>query len=168
MFPIVYNEPLFRPPGEAYSVIFQVTIGCSWNKCAFCEMYTSKQFRVRPFEDVLTEIKQMASFYPEARKIFLGDGNAMVLSAGKLIPILNELNNHFPKLRQISCYALPKEILSKTEDELEELRKRKLSLLYIGLESGDNEILEIINKGETQQTSIEGILKAKDANIKRD
>ncbi|MCK4287711.1 MAG: radical SAM protein [Bacteroidales bacterium] len=163
---INYNEPLFRPPSEAYSLIFQVTLGCSWNKCAFCEMYTSKKFKVRKQEEIFNEIKEVAAITQDVRKIFLADANAMVLSSGKLLDILNELNNNFPRINRVSAYALPKDISSKTDEELIELRKAGLKLIYVGIESGDNEVLKSVNKGETFNSTVDGLLKAKKAGIK--
>ncbi len=163
---IDYNEPLFRPPSEAYSLIFQVTLGCSWNKCAFCEMYTSKKFKVRKQEEIFNEIKEVAAITQDVRKIFLADANAMVLSSGKLLEILNELNNNFPRINRVSAYALPKDISSKTDEELSELRKAGLKLIYVGIESGDNEVLKSVNKGETFNSTVDGLLKAKKAGIK--
>ncbi len=163
---INYNEPLFRPPSEAYSLIFQVTLGCSWNKCTFCEMYTSKKFKVRKQEEIFNEIKEVAAITQDVRKIFLADANAMVLSSGKLLGILNELNNSFPRINRVSAYALPKDISSKTDEELSELRKAGLKLIYIGIESGDDEVLKSVNKGETFNSTVDGLLKAKKAGIK--
>jgi radical SAM superfamily enzyme YgiQ (UPF0313 family) len=165
-FPIQYNEPLFRPPAEANSLIFQVTLGCSWNKCAFCEMYTSKQFQVKKEADIVEEIKAAASFYPDVRRIFLADGNAMVLSTNKLKKILTAINETFPKIARISAYALPKDISTKSKDDLVELKNLGLKLIYVGIESGDDDVLKLVNKGETYNSTIEGLLKAKQAGIK--
>ena len=164
--PIDYNEPLFRPPSEAYSLIFQVTLGCSWNKCAFCEMYSSKKFKVRKFEEVKSEIISVSKEYGDVKKVFLADGNAMVLSSIKLMEILSELNLNFPKLNRVSAYALPKDISSKTKEELIELKNAGLKLLYLGIESGDDEVLKMINKGETYNSTLDGLLKAREAGIK--
>jgi radical SAM superfamily enzyme YgiQ (UPF0313 family) len=163
--PIQYHEPVFRPPAEAYSAILQVTLGCSWNKCAFCEMYTSKSFKMKSFPEVQTDIKKLAQYYQGVKKIFLADGNAFVLSAGHLIPILNEINTHFGKIQRISSYALPKDIAGKSISELKQIRELGLKLLYIGIESGDDELLKLINKGETFQSMVDGILKAYEAGI---
>jgi len=164
--PIQYDEPLFRPPGEARSAIIQATIVCSWNKCAFCEMYTSKKFRIRPFDDLKKEIANLAYHYQHhARKIFIGDGDAFVLSTQKLLPLLREINQQFGRIQRISIYASPRQIFEKTEEELKELRKAGLKLLYIGIESGDNELLRRINKGETFKTTMDGIRKAHQAGI---
>jgi len=163
--PISYNEPVFRPPAEAYSAIVQATIGCSWNKCAFCEMYTSKKFRVRSLDELKPEIETLANFYRGTKKVFLADGNAFVLSANKLIPVLNEINEQFGKIQRISSYALPKDIANKSESELKELKALGLKLLYIGIETGDDELLKLINKGETFNSTVGGVLKAHAAGI---
>ncbi len=163
--PIHYNEPVFRPPAEANAAIIQATIGCSWNRCAFCEMYTSKKFRVRPFEEIKEDITKLSRYYQGVKKIFLADGNAFVLSANRLLPILDEINSSFGRLQRISAYALPSDIASKTPEELHEIRQAGLKLLYIGIESGDDELLTLINKGETFASMADGIVKAHDAGI---
>lgn len=160
-----YDEPVFRPPAEANSAIVQATLGCSWNRCAFCEMYTSKKFKVRNFEELKPEIELLAKYYLGVKKVFLADGNAFVLSANKLIPILTEINNQFGKIQRISSYALPKDIICKTDSELRDLRGLGLKLLYIGIETGDDELLKLINKGESSGSTVEGITKAHAAGI---
>lgn len=164
-YPIQYDQPLFRPPAEAYSAIIQATIGCSWNKCAFCEMYTSKKFKIRKPEEIFNDISVLSQFTPDAKRVFLADGNAFVLSADKLLDIIDFINQKFNKLQRISAYAMPRDILNKTDDELLQLRQKGLKLLYIGLETGDDELLRLINKNETFQSSIDGILKAHKAGI---
>jgi radical SAM superfamily enzyme YgiQ (UPF0313 family) len=163
--PVHYDAPLFRPPAEAYSVILQATLGCSWNRCAFCEMYTSKKFRVREPGTVMEEIRILAEQYPVARKVFVADGNAMVLSSQRLSALLEEIRHCFPKLQRVAAYALPKEILAKSNEELKTLRNLGLKLLYIGIETGNDELLKMVNKGETAQSTADGILKAHDAGI---
>lgn len=165
-FPIEYNEPLFRPPSEAGSLILQVTYGCTWNKCAYCEMYTSKKFSIKKEEDIQAEINAVAKMDPGIRKIFLADGNPMTLSADRLLNILNQINKAFPKIRRVSAYANPKDILSKTPEELKALKDAGLKLLYVGVESGDEEVLQMACKGETVETTTKGLLKAKEAGIK--
>jgi radical SAM superfamily enzyme YgiQ (UPF0313 family) len=160
-----YDEPVFRPPAEARSAILQATLGCSWNKCAFCEMYTTKKFRARSLDELKLEIEYLAEAYKGVKKIFLADGNAFVLSANKLAPILSEINKQFGKLQRISSYALPKDIVNKSDDELKELKSLGLKLLYIGIETGDDELLKLINKGETFNSTIDGIQKAHNAGI---
>ena len=165
-FPIQYNEPLFRPPSEAESLILQVTYGCSWNKCAFCEMYSSKSFKIRNEEEIIKDINSTAHAYQGIRKIFLADGNPMILATKKILPILYAIKNTFPKVRRVSTYALPRDILSKSLEELKTLREAGLNLIYIGIESGDDELLLKINKGETYNSTVDGLFKAKEAGIK--
>lgn len=160
-----YDEPLFRPPAEAYSAIIQATLGCSWNRCAFCEMYTSKKFKVRSIDELKPEIETLSRIYSGAKKVFLADGNAFVLSANKLIPILEEINKHFGRIQRVSSYAMPRDIISKSDEELKNLRELGLKLLYIGMETGDDELLKLIDKGETANSTVEGILKAHNAGI---
>lgn len=164
-FPINYDEPLFRPPSEGMSLIIQVTLGCSWNKCAFCEMYTSKQFRARKEEDVFSDILAFKPYASQIRKVFLADGDAMVLSTNRLLRILSELKNTFPKLQRISAYASPRNLNDKSVAEMQELQKAGLSLLYVGIESGDNSVLEMVNKGETFESIVSGLNKSKQAGI---
>lgn len=163
---IDYNEPLFRPPSEAYSLIFQLTLGCSWNQCAFCEMYSSKKFRARKEEDVFREIDTIKSSQLNTRKVFLADGNAFVLSYERLNRIMIKLNESFPKLNRVSAYALPKDILSKSDDELKTLAENGLKLLYVGIESGDDELLKIIHKNEDYNSTVMALVKARKAGIK--
>lgn len=163
---INYDEPLFRPPSEAYSLILQVSLGCAWNKCAFCEMYSSKQFRLRPEEEIFAEIESLAHHADQIRKVFLADGNAMVLSFDKLSRILDKLNATFPKLNRVSAYALPRDIESKTNEELKILADKGLKLLYVGIESGDDELLDRINKGEDYRSTSLALQKARQAGIK--
>jgi len=165
-FPIKYKQPLFRPPSEAHSLILQITYGCSWNKCAFCEMYSSKSFKIKPFQEIKNEIELVSNYASSIRKIFLADGDAMVLSSNKLLKVLDEINLKFPKIRRISSYAKPKDIANKSVFELQELKQAGLNLLYVGIESGDDEVLKNINKGETYKTTLEGLQKAKEAGIK--
>jgi len=128
-------------------------------------MYTSKKFAARSFDALKPEIIQLAQTFPKAKKIFLADGNAFVLSANKLLPILSEINHQFERIQRISSYALPKDILSKSEKELKDLRALGLKLLYVGIETGDDELLRLVNKGETYYSTVEGIQKAHDAGI---
>ncbi len=165
-FPINYEEPLFRPPSEAQSLIFQVTIGCAWNRCAFCEMYSKKTFRIKKEEEVILEIEAASKLYPDTRRIFLADGNPMVLSAHKLLRILKAINLFFPKINRVSTYALPSDIRSKTPEELIKLKEAGLKLIYVGVESGDDEVLLRNNKSETYKSTVEGLQKAKDAGIR--
>lgn len=164
--PIQYDEPLFRPPSEAYSLILQVTLGCSWNRCAFCEMYTTKKFHVKPEEEIFHEIQLVNESGMDVRKVFLADGNAMVLSTNKLMRITNQLKRTFPKLSRISSYAIAKDLEFKSVEELTELREAGLKLIYVGIETGNNELLRLINKDESSWSVRDNLLKAKKAGIK--
>lgn len=165
-YPISYEQPLFRPPSEAYSLILQITSGCSWNKCVFCEMYSTKTFRIKPFDKIKEEIQAIANSNLRFNKIFLADGDAMVLSFDKLIKILNEINNRFEKIRRISIYARPSDFARKSIQELKELKAAGLDLAYVGVESGNDKVLHLVNKGETYKSTVEGLQKAKEAGIK--
>lgn len=166
--PIDYIQPVFRPPSEGRSLILQVTNGCSWNKCTFCEMYTApqKKFSPKAEDKVIEEIKRCGEQIPQTRRVFLGDGDAMVLSYRRLKAILEAIKEFMPSVTRVSAYCLPRNIKKKSEEELRELRELGLSLIYIGAESGDDEVLEKINKGETFETTKDSILKAKAAGIK--
>jgi radical SAM superfamily enzyme YgiQ (UPF0313 family) len=164
--PFAYDEPLFRPPSEAYSLIFQITTGCAWNRCTFCEMYTKKRFRTKSFDEIKAEIRTAAGMNLGVKKVFLADGDAMVLSATKLLPILSEINSQLKGIRRISAYAKPKDLASKSLEELKALKAAGLELVYVGVESGDDEVLKHVNKGETFESTKEGLLKAKKAGIK--
>ncbi|OGP12957.1 MAG: hypothetical protein A3I75_03525 [Deltaproteobacteria bacterium RIFCSPLOWO2_02_FULL_50_16] len=160
-----YHEPLFRPPSEASSLIFQVTLGCSWNQCAFCEMYTTKKFRARPFDEIETEIRAAALTYPKTEKVFLADGDALVLNNKKLIPILHLLYEKFPHLKRVSSYALPKNLLVKSVNDLKEVQKAGLTLIYYGVETGDPFLLKKINKGTSREEMMEGMTRAHEAGL---
>jgi radical SAM superfamily enzyme YgiQ (UPF0313 family) len=164
-FPIQYNEPLFRPPSEGKSLILQITLGCSWNKCSFCEMYTSKQFQARKEVDIFKDIDAFLPYNTQIRRIFLADGDPLVLSTDRLLRILTKLKDTFPKLNRISTYASPSNLSRKSDAELKELYEAGLTLLYVGIESGDSQVLECIEKGETFQTTIEGLNKSKAAGM---
>ena len=164
--PITYDEPVFRPPSEAYSLILQPTIGCSWNRCAFCEMYTSKKFRIKSEEELFTEIDQAAVHFPKTRKVFLADGNAMVLGTDKLLHILSYLNEKFNKPSRVTTYAIPKDMKNKSVDELRALQQAGLKMIYVGIETGDDDLLKMIDKGETSESTIASLQKAKMAGIK--
>jgi len=129
-------------------------------------MYTSKKFKVRNKEDVFNEINSVAEFSDDIKKVFLADGNAMVLSTNKLLRILTHLNEKFPKLTRISAYAIAKDLENKTTEELRALKDAGLKLLYIGIETGDDELLKLIDKGETYESTVKNLLKAKEAGIK--
>lgn len=142
------NEGMvFRPPSEAHSFILRITTGCSHNACTYCTMYRSVAFCVRPSEEVVAQIEAAKPYDRHIRRIFLADGNAMVLATDRLLAILHVLQQSFPRLQRVSCYAGPKDILNKTPSELAALREAGLRLVYFGLESGDELVLKQVNKG---------------------
>ncbi|HEX2557364.1 MAG TPA: radical SAM protein, partial [Nitrososphaera sp.] len=158
---IMYDYPLYRPPSEADSMIFQVTLGCSFNKCSFCNMYRTKEYSERPWEEIKAEIDVAAKFYPDTHRVFLADGDAINLPNGMLVQILKYLYSKFPALERVSCYAMPMNILQKKDGELKELRTAGLRMLYIGIESGSNIVLRKVTKGATYQTIVQACQKAK-------
>jgi radical SAM superfamily enzyme YgiQ (UPF0313 family) len=129
-------------------------------------MYTTKKFRIRPLDEVLREVRKAGQAMPEIKKVFLADGNALVLDYAYLMDLFSALNNSFPKLNRISAYALPGDILKKSDKELADLSDAGLKLLYVGIESGDDEVLKMINKSETASSTVQGLLKAKTAGIR--
>lgn len=170
LFPIRYVEPVYRPPSEADSLILPVTDGCSWNKCTFCEMYTSpqKQFRPRDEAEVLDSIRRCGEQYGDAlKRIFLADGDAMTLSTRRLTIILDAIRRELPGVRRVSSYCLPRNVRKKSVSELQDLAALGLSLVYVGAESGDDEVLTRVSKGETQATTREALEKLQQAGIKR-
>lgn len=168
--PIRYIEPVFRPPSEAESLILPVTDGCSWNKCTFCEMYTApqKQFRAREEDEVLDSIRRCGErFAGDVRRVFLADGDATVLSTRRLLAILAAIRTHLPAVRRISSYCLPRNLRKKSAAEVKELADAGLSMVYVGAESGDDEVLARVNKGETFDTTCDALDKFAAAGITR-
>lgn len=160
-----YIEPVFRPPSEARSLILQITNGCSWNQCTFCEMYTQpqKKFRMKSQQDIDTELQQVAATGLSVRRIFLADGDAMTLSYRRLRRILESIRTHLPDVQRVSSYCLPRNLNNKSVEELTELRELGLSLFYVGCESGDDLVLERVCKGETFASSLAALEKIKAA-----
>ncbi len=161
-----YEGSLYRPPSEAYSYILQVTIGCSHNRCTFCNMYLEKQFRVRPLDDVLEDLVMARRAYRRVNRIFLADGDALIVKTSDLRAILGTIKNLFPECERVTSYASARDLLLKTPEELEELHALGLDMIYLGLESGSEKVLRDINKGVTVEETVEGALKAKAAGIK--
>ncbi|MFC3151620.1 radical SAM protein [Litoribrevibacter euphylliae] len=166
-FPIDYIEPVFRPPSEAKSLILQVTNGCSWNNCTFCEMYTApqKKFRVKPVEELDAELERMVKAMPYLARIFLADGDAMTLSYRRLKEVLECIRKHYPNIERVTAYCLPRNLKNKTVEQLQELRDLGLTMVYVGCESGDDTVLEKVQKGESYESSKEALLKLKAAGI---
>jgi len=167
-FPVNYVEPVFRPPSEARSLIFQVTNGCSWNRCSYCEMYTDpqKKFRPRAEAELLAEIRACGEQGVEARRVFLADGDALVLSMRRLRNILGEIRSSLPSVSRVSSYCLPSNLKNKSAEDLQELESLGLKVIYVGAESGDDMVLQHIDKGETYATTANALLRARAAGIK--
>ena len=168
MYPLNYIEPVFRPPSEWKSLILQVTNGCSWNRCTFCDMYTQPQKRFRPASvtDIEAQVRGLAEGGHRVQRVFLADGDAMTLSTRRLKEYLIAIKNYYPDVQRISSYCLPRNLQKKTVDELAELRELGLSLMYVGCESGDDEVLELVEKGESYQSSLKALQKIKAAGMK--
>ena len=163
---LYYDMPLWRPPSEAESQIFQVTLGCSFNRCSFCSMYRSKAFSVRPLAEVEREIHYIARMNPSVRRVFLADGDALACPTEHLVALLTLLKEAFVSLQRITSYALPSNLLRKSVDELRSLREHGLQMIYYGIESGSPEILKRITKGATPRSMVEGLGKAREAGLK--
>jgi radical SAM superfamily enzyme YgiQ (UPF0313 family) len=162
-----YEEPIYRPPSEANAYIVQATVGCSWNHCTYCDMYRSKKFRVRDLDETLEDIETAGrSFGDSVDKVFVADGDALVLSMDTWGAILDACHRTFPRLRRVSAYATAINLLEKTPADLQRLRRSGLSLLYIGPESGDDVTLKRIAKGAGFDEHTEAAAKAREAEIK--
>lgn len=146
-----YDYPLYRPPSEAYSLIIQTTLGCSQNKCTFCSMYKSKKFTIKPLEQIKKEIDFFRMYVKKAERIFLADGDALIMPMKILKEIFIYINEKFPEAERISLYGSPKSILLKTPEELLELKKLGLGLIYLGVESGSDKILSSVKKGASRE-----------------
>ena len=167
-FPIGYIEPVFRPPSEAHSLILPVTNGCSWNSCTFCEMYTSpqKKFRARDEAEVLDEIRRCGEQLI-VQRVFLADGDALVLPTHRLLRILEQIRQCLPEVQRVSSYCLPRNLRKKSVAELQELADAGLGMAYVGAESGDDEVLALVNKGETYESTLSALDKLGAAGIAR-
>lgn len=162
-----YIEPLFRPPSEARSLIFQITVGCSQNSCTFCGMYKRKKFRIRPVEEIIGEIAAIPKRYiPTIDRVFIADGDALVYPFDGLVTLLDALASAFPRLTRIGSYASPNSLMTKNQDQLAVLREKKLRILYFGLESGEDETLAQIKKGFTAEEMAQQAIKARTAGMK--
>ena len=152
-----YEGDIYRPPSEAYSYILQITIGCAHNKCTFCGSFKAKQFRIRKLEEVYEDLNMAREYYRKVGRIFLADGDALVCKNEYLLSILKRIKEQFPECQRVGIYGRAKDVLRKTDEELAELRDNGITILYIGVESGNPEILRRINKGETREELIEAV-----------
>lgn len=161
-----YDYPLYRPPAEANSLIIQASLGCSHNACTFCSMYVTKKYKVRSIEELHQEIGLLSETYPETQRIFLADGDALGLATDHLLKILELLNKYFKNLRRVSIYASAGNLLEKSIEELAILKEHKLSLIYFGVESGNDELLKKIKNGAGHNEIVEALNKASEAGLK--
>ncbi len=162
-----YEGDIYRPPSEADAYILQATVGCSWNACTYCDMYRAKRFRERDLAEVLEDVAEAgAALGPRVDKVFVADGDALVMSLDRWLPLLEALKAAFPRLRRVSCYAMARNLLAKSPAELATLRDAGLSLVYVGPESGDDVTLRRIAKGGTHDEHVEAAARAREAGIR--
>jgi len=163
---IEYDMPLWRPPSEARSLIIQATLGCSHNRCTFCRMYKTKRFRVRQESEVFADLDRAAKVMGSSvRRIFLADGDAMVLPTDRMCALLERCHDRFEHLDRVTCYATPENLLRKADDDLVRIRRAGLTMVYYGVESGDDPVLEEVHKGATADEIAQGAAKAHHAGL---
>ena len=160
-----YSGAVYRPPSEARSLIVQCTLGCSHNKCAFCTMYKDKKFSINPIEQVLSDLDEARAYGRYIEKIFLADGDALILPMDYLLTVLDYIRDHFPTCKRVAAYATTKAIMRKTDEELRTLREHGLGIVYIGLESGNEELLKKFCKGVTAEEIVLNAIRCKQAGI---
>jgi radical SAM superfamily enzyme YgiQ (UPF0313 family) len=160
-----YEGMIFRPPSEADSLILQVTVGCSYHRCTFCGAYQGKSFRVKSFEEVKEDIDEVSSYGSQIRKVFLADGDALIIPQKGLVRILTSLREKLRGLERVGIYANAKDILRKDADDLKELRDSGLGIIYLGLESGNSEILKRIKKNATIDQMVQAAKRVKESGI---
>jgi len=162
---IRYEGDVYRPPSEANSLIIQATVGCSGNTCAFCKMYKAKKFRMRPLADVLEDLRRARGWFGRIERIFIADGDALILPMDRWTAILAQIRTLFPECRRVTCYATPRSVLLKTPEELRALRAGGMAMAYVGLESGSDTVLRFMSKGNTAAEAVEAAEKLHAAGI---
>lgn len=160
-----YQGMVIRPPSEARSYILQCTYGCSHNACTFCATYKGTRHRHRPMEEILEDIEMASQAMPRTRRVFLADGDALERDTGELLGVLEGLDLAFPRLERVGVYANAADLLAKPPEELARLRRAKLGIFYLGLESGDDEVLKRVKKGATAEEMVEAVLKGREAGL---
>lgn len=160
-----YEGNIYRPPSEARSYILQCTVGCSHNKCTFCSQFKDKKYRVRPMHEILTDIDMASEYYGDLKKVFLADGDALAMDTVDLIKILDTLYRTFPSLNHVGIFASPQSILAKNESQLTALQSAGLTIAYLGVETGDEQLLKTVRKGVTYQEMAEAGQKIRRAGI---
>ena len=161
-----YKGSIYRPPSEARSYLLQVTLGCAHNRCRFCSMYREKPFRIRPVEEVIEDLHMAREYFKYIDRVFLCDGDALCLPNDKLVYIIEKVFEILPEVSRVSMYGSPKDVLNKRDEELLELKKKDIEFIYIGAESGSDEVLKNIEKGATRQEIIEAVKKIEKSGIK--
>jgi len=161
-----YEGNCIRPPSEAYSILLQVTVGCSHNKCTFCGTYTGKRFRIKEDRIILGDILFASKYMKRQDRVFLMDGDALIIPQQRLMWVLDRIREHLPWVRRVGAYANAKSIKMKSPEELIQLKKNGLGILYLGVETGDAELLKEIRKGTSAEHLINMGRKVRDAGIK--
>lgn len=161
---VQYIGQVYRPPSEAHSLIIQVTLGCSHNKCTFCGSYLQKPFRIRSIEDIRKDLEDARHMGPIDR-VFLADGDALCIPQRRLVEILEAVNEYIPSVRRIGIYANARNILKKSVEELKTLESLKLKIIYLGVETGDSDLLERIRKGATYDELVQAARRVKETGI---
>lgn len=161
-----YEGTIYRPPSEAYSLIVQATVGCSHNKCTFCNMYKDKKFKIRKIEDIAEDLKMAREQYGRIKRVFLADGNALVMKTKDIKSILSTINELFPGCERTGIYATPADVLRKSQNELRDLKESGIGIIYLGLESGSSEILRSVKKGALPEDMINAAKAVKESGIK--
>lgn len=162
-----YQGLIIRPPNEANSLIFQITTGCSHNRCTFCPAYKNKSYRIKPLDDIFADIDAASKQYATSvRRVFLCDGDPLAIPQQPLVQILDRIITRFPRLQRTGIYARAGNILKKSPAELQELKKRRLGIVYMGLESGDQNVLDFVQKADTVKDMITAAKRIKEAGIK--
>src|SRR4030042_5205799 len=161
-----YEGIIIRPPSEAESLILQISVGCSHNRCTFCPTYKAKRFRIKTFEEIKDAIDEAAQCGWAIERVFLADGDALIVPQPRLMEIMAYLKEKRPRLRRVGIYANAKGILKKTADELRELKEAGLGIIYLGVESGDQVVLDRVRKGTTYEKLVQVGRKVKESGIK--
>jgi radical SAM superfamily enzyme YgiQ (UPF0313 family) len=162
---VKYEGAIYRPPSEAYSLILQVTVGCSHNKCTFCGSFKDKKFRVKSFEEIRDDVEEAKQYARYVKKVFLADGDALIIPQKRLLPIIELVKESFPKLERIGVYGNVKSILKKSVEDLKRLKELGVGILYLGVESGDQVTLDRICKGATLEKTEQAAARVKEAGI---
>ena len=160
-----YEGDIIRPPSEATSLLLQVTVGCSHNRCTFCPSFKDKRFRIKSLEEIEEDLVYAARRIRQVDRLFLCDGDALIIPQKRLIGILDAIRKHLPRIRRIGTYANAKSLLKKSVEELRELKERGLGIVYLGIETGNAELLQKIRKGATYEQIVEAAKRVKDAGI---